>query len=298
MLPPTHFFLGLLTAPRYIKHMTTPEQALLSLMIGKYEEIHAIESRFHIFGHEGDYRPRIDYYHDAVRALGHDIDDGLSKDSRLSVERIAYDIEMLRIISTRPLNAGRGEQHFSTSDALSADGLEERALRPDRKTKQTLGQLYKDYTVYFTALLAEKAENNVQARSEEADILIEDCHIMEDLLTQLASGEMDVAAVVKAAGRMEHEGLRRKILALLNQGAPERAELDSAAASVKDARTQVQQEAQALDKEGMRVAGSKLAVYEGAKDVVKQLAANGLNIAGRFTERAVQQAQGRGERGR
>ncbi len=234
--------------------------ALIGLMQSKYGEIREIETRFQIMGRDGDYRPRIEYYHDAVRALGSDHDDGLSKDSRLSVERLAYDVEMLRLITARPLIAGRGEQHYSTSDAVSADGMAGSELRPDRMTKQSLSASYKDYTVYFVALLAEKAGDNNQARLDEMDLLVEDCHTLETLLTSLANGTADIADVVRAANNIEHDGLRKHILGLLNKGRPNKGELTDATNTVRDARNHIKTEQQALDSAGMRFAGGQLAV--------------------------------------
>ncbi len=268
--------------------------ALISLMQAKYAEIREIETEFQIMGRDGDYRPRIEYYHDAVRALGSEHDDGLTRDSRLSVERLAYDAEMLRLITARPLHVGRGEQHFSTSDAVVMDGIEGSEHRPNRKTKQDLSKAYKDYTVYFVALLADKADMNSEARLEDMDMLVEDCHILENLLMQLANGTADIADVISAANRVEHDGLRRHILAFLNKGRPNKGEINEATATVQNAREHFKNEQQAIDAAGMRFAGSQLAVYEESKDVVKQLAGQGLNVAGKFTATAMQQGQGQG----
>jgi hypothetical protein len=264
-------------------------------MHGKYSEIRDIEAQYQIFGHEGDYRPRIEYYHDAVRALGSDSDDGLTKDSRLSIERLAYDVEMLRIITSRPLVAGRGEQHYATTDALTVMGDESDGLRPDRRTKGRLTELYRDYTVFFIAMMAQKAEDNIQARKEDNNVLIQDCHMLESLLNQLADGGIDIATVIKAATHIEHDGLRRKMLALLNRGKPNRDELTSASASIRDARTHFHGELKNLDAGGMRFASSQLMVYEESKDIVKQLSAQGHNIAGKFMKQTLdQQGAGRG----
>jgi hypothetical protein len=269
--------------------------AFLSLMQGKYSEIRDIEMRHQIFGHEGDYRPRIEYYHDAVRALASPADDGLTKDSRLSIERLAYDAEMLRLITARPLVVGRGEQHYSTSDALVVTADAGDGLHPDRRTKQQLSDAYRDYTVFFIAMMAESAEDNVKARKDENDVLIQDCHRLETMLTQLAAGGIDIATVIKAAMLIEHDGLRRKILALLNQGKPNRDELNSASNSVRDARNYFNAEQKTLDAAGMRFSTSQLMVYEASKDTIKQLSSQGLNVAGKFMKQSLDgQGQGRG----
>ncbi|MFO0109587.1 MAG: hypothetical protein ACK52W_03515, partial [Alphaproteobacteria bacterium] len=85
--------------------MARPEReqdAILTLMQGKYEHILPIEAEWGIRFEEGDMRPRIEHFHDAVRALtsGADIFD---KASRLSVEHLAYDLSQLRQIQSRPV---------------------------------------------------------------------------------------------------------------------------------------------------------------------------------------------------
>ena len=270
-------------------------QGFLTLLHRTHGEISAIEARYQIFGHEGDFRPRIEYYHDAVRALGSETDDGLGKESRLAIERLAYDVEMLRLISERPLVAGRGEQHFSVSDALVTEADSGDGLRPDRRTKGRLGELYRDYTVYFIALMAEKADNNVQSRKEENAVLIADCKQLEALLNQLAEGGIDLASVVRAAGMIEHDGLRRKVLALLNRGKPNRDELTSAGATLKDARAHFEGEQKGLDAQAMRFSTSQLMVYESSKEVIRSLNDQGLNAAGKFMKQSLSdKGQGRG----
>ncbi len=262
-------------------------QGFLTLLHRAYAEIGAIEARYQIFGHEGDFRPRIEYYHDAVRALGSETDDGLGKESRLAIERLAYDVEMLRIITERPLAAGRGDQHFSVGDALITEADLHDELRPDRRTKGRLSELYREYTVYFIALMAEVADNNVQARKEENAVLIADCKQLEALLNQLGNNEIDLASVVRVASTIEHDGLRRKVLALLNRGKPHRDELTSASASVRDARTYFQADQQALDAGGMRFSSSQLMVYETSRDLIRSLNDQGLNAAGKFMKQSL-----------
>jgi hypothetical protein len=263
------------------------KQSLLPLMHGKYVQIRELEIQYHIFGHEGDYRPRIEYFHDAVRALGGDEDDGQTKHSRLAAERLAYDIEMLRYISARPATAGRGDHHFSTGDALVAEGMQGRESRMDRQIKQELGQHYKDYTVYFAAVMVDFMEDNILSRKEESDLLIQDCYNLESLLTDLAKGSIDVTMMMKAASQLEHDGLRHKIQSMLAQGVPDKQQLTNAVAFVQSARNQIKAEMVEMDKAGMRFVSSQLMVYEQSRDMVKKMAAQGMNIAGKHTAQTI-----------
>ncbi len=272
-------------------------QALINMMNAKYEQITAIEQQFSIFGIDGDYRCRIEHYHDAVRALGDAHDDGLERHSRLAAEKLADDVEMLRQITARPTLAGRGEQHFSTNDALTIGADAGAELRPDSSVKRNLTSLYRDYTVFFVALMIDKAEDNINARNSENDVLVQDCYRLEQVLAQLGAGGADLSAVAKAANMMENDGLRKKIMSMLSQGAPSPQEIKDSISALQNVRRSLGDERKTLDNAGMRFASSQLMVYEGAKDVVKQLMQGGVNIAGKHTESAMQSAPTSKDRG-
>jgi hypothetical protein len=100
---------------------------------------------------------------------------------------------------------------------------------------------------------------------------------------------------VRAAGSIEHDGLRRKILALLNRGKPNRDELTSASSSVKDAKAYFQADQKGLDANAMRFSTSHLMVFETSKDIVRTLSDQGLNAAGKFVKQSLDgKDQGRG----
>jgi hypothetical protein len=274
------------------------QQALITLMQGKYAEIRDIETQYHIFGEMGDYRVRIEHYHDAVRALGSIDDDGLSRHSRLSAEHLAHDVEMLRLITAKPLHMGRGGQHFSVSDAVGFVQPPTESARPDSSIKRRLSQCYKDYTVLFIAIMVEKLEDNIAARTEENNVLSQDCYRLEQMLANLAQGSIPLAAVMQTADMVEHDGLRHHLLQLLGRGEPTREDIIHATHILQQARTRINQEKKELDALGMRFVSSQLMVYEEAKDMVKSLAGQGINIVGKHTESALQhQPQTNKERG-
>lgn len=272
----------------------TPEaEALITLMDRQYREIRALEAEYSIMGREGDFRPRIEYYHDAVRALTSGADDGLGKDSRLSVERLAYDVSMLRHITAKPLTAGRGQGHHSPHTEVAVKG-EAGSTGVPRDAKQKLAQTYKDYTVLFVAIFAEKADKNANARIEEANATIEDCHTMQELLEELVRGEIQAAEVVAMAQHVENDGLRHAVNTLLQQKDMQKAVLKQAAERLKATAKTLDKEIHDINKAAMSYATGQLAVYEESKDTVKRLATSGLNIAGKFVESAIAQAQGHG----
>jgi len=275
---------------------STPEiQALISLMDTHYQQIRDMEVTHDIFGAEGDFRPRIEYYHDAVRALSSGEGDPYSKYDRLAPERIAYDVSILRQIQSKPLHAGRGTQHYSTSSELGAMGRDNAApKRPPREIRADLSKLYKDYTVMFVAILAEKMDDNVQIRSEEADMLSTECNDMASMIAGVENGSVSVDEVLKAADMLEHDDLRNLLTAILSKGKPATREMKALIAKLKEMQGVMTEERDTIDKASMSFATSQLAVYEEARDTVKRFAAQGLNIAGKFVENAVSQSQGQG----
>ncbi len=272
-------------------------QALLTLMDRQYREIREIEVEHRIFGAEGDYRPRIEHFQDAVRVLSSGETDLYSEGSRLSVERLAYDVAILRQINAKPLLAGRGEQHLSPVTGLASPTDAAQEARPDRQTRNALAELYKDYTVLFVAVFAEKAEMNASARIEELNALVEDCVELQDMLQKVAAGAMSLEELFAQVNHLEHDQLRRAILQILRRRKVQATELRSAIDTIGQAMGQFDQQIAQIDDAGMRYSGAQLAIYEDAKGTVQRLAAQGLNVAGKFVENAMHRAQASG-RGR
>ncbi|MFO1242901.1 MAG: hypothetical protein U1E36_06845 [Rickettsiales bacterium] len=279
------------------RSISQQHQSLIELMSRQYAEIRSLETEYGIFGQEGDFRPRIEYYHDAVRAFTSQSDDGLTKQSRLSVERLAYDVAMLRHIQAKPLHAGRGQQHFSVGTGVAARGKDGNYPDPGREIRGELQQLYKDYTVLFVALLSEKADRNTQSRLDEMSTAVSDLATLQELLSKLAKGEADMGAVLAAIEQLEMDDLRRAMKSLVAQGKMSAAAMASVKGKLSEATQGIAQEEKALDTAAHQFATGKLAVYEEARDTVKRLAASGMNVAGKFVEGAIAQSSAK-QRGR
>lgn len=271
-------------------------QALVSIMDGQYQQIRAIESLWGIMGMEGDFRPRIEYYHDAIRVLMSGEDDPTSKFDRLAPERLAYDVAMLRQIIAKPATAGRGKQHYSAGAAIVPLGQGGASFEdgPDRKQRQELSHFYKDYTVLFVALLAPKVDDNTQIRSEESENVLSDCAALKQALEQLATGAKSMQDMVEVVQDLEHDALRKAMKTLLARGQLSKEEIAKAVNKLSETRDKVVQEKKTLDQASLNFSTGQLAVYEDAKDTVKRLANQGLNIVGKFVENAMSRGQGTG----
>ena len=282
---------------KYVRPSPQEQATLVQLLDRIYGQIRALETAYQIMGQEGDYRVRIEYYHDAVRAVTAGQDNGLTKHSRLSAERLAYDVAMLRHIQAKPMTAGRGQQHFSASTAVAVPGQSGSAPEPTREERSELKQRYKDYTVLFVALLAEKADRNAQTRTEDANVIVTDCAMLKNLLAKLQRGEIGKPEILAAVEHLEHDELRKALRTLLNMGKLRSEDVGQAMNQTQQVGRAADEEIKKIDQAMLSFSTGQLAVYEEAKDTVKSLASQGMNIAGKFVESAMRQAQGQG-RGR
>lgn len=272
------------------------KQALIPIMNGQYERISAIESQWDIRFREGDMRPRIDYFHDAVRALTSGQASPYEKNSRLSVEYLAYDLSQLRQIQGNPV--GRAFRASASSDVLNhtpnALSTAKGSAGPDRATRQELGQLYKDYTVLFAALFAEIADMNFQSRTEEVDAMVTDIGKIEQVLQQLANGEINKNQAVQMLEGIESDPLRQSTIQAVAGQTIRHAEQERMSTQLKQFESQLDAEKGKAEKAHLSYVTSQLAIYEDARDTVKRLAAQGMNLAGKFVENAMRQASGKG----
>jgi hypothetical protein len=270
------------------------KQALIPIMTGQYERISAIESEWEIRFKEGDMRPRIDYFHDAVRALTSGEASPYEKNSRLSVEYLAYDLSQLRQVQGNPIGRiHRGNRPIDPG-SLTVSGQAAAPSSPDSSTRRELAQLYKDYTVLFAALFAEIADMNFQARAEQVDQAVQDIALVEQILQQLANGQIRNDQAVAMLEQVEQDNLRKRMQQAVAQGTIRRSEQEQISSQLKQFENQLENEKKQADKAHTSYLTGQLAVYEEARDTVKRLAAQGMNLAGKFVEAAMTQAAGKG----
>lgn len=275
---------------------TDTKRALIPIMTQQYEQIAAIEAQWGIRFKEGDMRPRIEYFHDAVRALSSGTADLYAKNSRLSVEYLAYDLASLREVQAHPLGKIPRRQSTPTGQellVLNADG----GSGPSRGVRAELKQLYKDYTVLFAALFAETADINFKSRSEEVDTSVSDLSKAQGVLKQVASGAINPTQARMLLDGIEMDGLREKMQQALSTKALQAAQASAMIAQLKGAEQKIMTEQKTLDKAHLSYVTGQLAVYQESKDTVKRLAAQGMNLAGKFVQNAMNNAgkgQGKG----
>lgn len=274
------------------------QMAIVELMAGKYAHILPIEAEWGIRLREGDMRPRIEHFHDAVRALTSGEASIYEKHSRLSVEHLAYDLGQLRMIQGKPLGIINRATEKSTSSALVRQGEAGAGIPklPPQAVRGQLTTLYKDYMVFFAALFAEIANINFQSRSDGIDSMVEDIARIEEVIQQLIAGKMTNAQAMQEMLHVERDDLRERLQKMLASKSLSAREKQEALALLGKVDKGLAAEKKALEQSHLHYATGQLAVYEDAKETVKKLAQQGLNLAGRFVDNAMRSAQqGRGQ---
>ena len=275
------------------------QAAIIELMHGKYVQILPIETEWGIRLHEGDWRPRIEHFHDAVRALTSGEADPYAKRSRLSVENLAYDLGQLRQIQSKPIGLINRATEKSAGSSLIKRGEEAASVpkMPPQAVRAQITGLYRDYMVFFAALFAEIADRNVQARHEDAEQSQGDLALIEEVMAKLIAGNMSAAEAMGELMHVERDDLRERIQALLARKNLTARERQEALALMGQIGRGLAEEKKRLDQSHLAYATGQLAVYEEAKDTIKRLQQQGLNLAGKFVEnamRGVGQGKGRG----
>jgi hypothetical protein len=272
------------------------QEAVIRLMNELRAEIAAIEQPWAIRFTEADMRPRIEHFHDAVRALTSGSADIYARDSRLSVEHLAYDLGQLRLIQQKPVGTINRSTQPSLEGSLVEYGKSPGNTRlPDQKTRQELSALYKRYTLFFAALFAQTAEENFTVRSEESEAQKTDLAMIEQVLKQLVNGQLTPKQAEQELNHVERDDLRDALQAMTRKGKMSPADLMKATGMISTIKSGLKTQQDAAAKAHHAYATGQLAVYEDGKDLVKKLAAQGLNLAGKFVAQAAQgQGQGRG----
>jgi len=273
--------------------------AIIELMHGKYQQLASIEGEWGIRLSEGDMRPRVEHFHDAVRALTSGSDDIYAKNSRLSVEKLAYDLALLRAIPDRPIGYINKTTEKSFSTALVKQGEAGAGIpkMPPAGVRAEITQLYRDYTVFFAALFAEVADRNFKSRVDTIDGTVADVGLIEQILEQLVAGKMSNQQAMAEMNHVERDDLRERIQQMLARKQLTGREKQEALAMLAQIEQGLAKEKKQVEQSHLSYATGQLAVYEDAKDTVKRLASQGLNLAGKFLDNAMQQAgrgQGRG----
>jgi hypothetical protein len=272
----------------YMTGFSSSDQASIITFMGElYQQVLSIEAQFRMLISGSDMRPRIDYFHDAVR----DFTAGIEGSPRLRVESLAYDMQMLRYLTQTPLAPLQPSSAYrspSQEVVVSGPALVENTSRPDRIAKQQLAESYQKYAVLFAALLRPAADLDYRERTDALNDEVRDIH---SIIQQL-EGRANPAQVQAQVNQLETAELRALLSQFLQAGKHKQSpEVKKLVAFLK---AQIQQRDKALkilDKAHMNGAMAQLGLFEDAKDMVKSLASKGMNLVGRFVQASISETR-------
>ncbi len=259
-------------------------QAIISLLGNIYLDIVEIEQRYKLFAGCGDIRPRIDFFHDAVRAFtAGDIDD-----KRLNVELLSYDLRCLRYIQQMPLSPFRegGETLSPAQDIMTTQGdLMAADSRPDRKIKSQISDLYQNYAVLFAALLKPAADHDYKERIDE---LNNEVHDIQTIIQQFENKNIDTTTLARLAQQLEQAELRIILIKFMQEGKHKnKDDIKKLLGHLKNIIKQKDKAIKTIEDAHLRFASSQLLVFEEAKDMLKKFAVQGMNLVGKFVENSI-----------
>lgn len=278
------------------------QEALLAIVARIYTDLVAIEEEFKLLVGGGDFRPRIEYFHDAMRAYTSEDPKHRETGGRLNVELLAYDLACLRYIQSMPLSSftPHAQAGSPTTDVISmGDGqaLASRQHRPDRNTRERIAELYQNYAVLFSALLKPFADNDYHDRIDDLQHENGEMKQLMEQIAKLAAGKGSANEAANIANHLDSDDLRRLILAFLQEKRyKSRSDCDKLTGALKDQVNKKTKSIKAIEEAHMNYALSQLALYEGSKDMLKKMAGQGMNIVGKFVESSI--AATRSELGR
>ena len=269
---------------------SSSHDALLSLLHRAYEPILSTEEQMGIVVSASDFRARIEWFHDAVRAFSSNAVPLHAVGTRLSVEQLARDAQSLKAIQSHPMHPGLTTRR-PTMQQLVPTG--EGAPMHPSEAKQILMDAYKTYGVLFVALLAERADRNYQSRTDMKNAQVEEIGGLESSVKKQGTKDIDLEALVQQ--QVFDQDLKNMLLHRLNQAKKKKIPPREAMTLLKAAGKAIDASIIALDKAHFAYAAVQLTFLEQSKDVVKNLAMQGMNLAGKFLMDALGAAtRGRG----
>lgn len=258
------------------------QEAIISLLTEIYLELAVLEMQYKLLAGCGDMRPRIDYFHDAIRAF---TSKG-KQHQRLSIELLSYDLSCIRYITKIPLAPFRGEGKLSPSQEIITTDADLMTIgnRPDRKTRLRITELYQHYGVMFAALLKPVADDDYHDRTETLNNDVSD---IQTIIRQF-EGKLDINIVSRLAQHLEEGEMRIILVTFLQQKRQHhKDDVKKLLGHLKNHIKQKDELIKSIDKAHLSFATSQLAIFEDSKELLKKLAVQGMNLVGKFVEASV-----------
>jgi hypothetical protein len=274
------------------KFTAADERSLINILLRYWEEITEIEEKHALLVGKGDVRPRIEFFHDAIRAY---TSGNGNAHPRLTVEKLSYDLKLLRYVAATPMASLTQDEHGlspSTGVVASGPGLVQSARKLDRDAKIRLKELYEQYGVLFASLLKITAENDQIDRSEQLNSEVEEINRLINAIEKNATMQQ----ITLLIQNLSDEALKRDLLLLVPQLQGKSAgAMHGLIARLRSKTQKNDAKIAGMDKAMHEYSTSQLALYENARDMLKSMAGKGMNLVGAFVESALKGGQkGRG----
>lgn len=275
------------------------QQQLLEMLRTTYQEVYALEEELCLRVSQQDNRIRIDYFYDALRALTDEELPLTWRQQRLSVEWLAYDAVAIRYLEHHPQAALKpNDQHYSADNRLIVvdAALPSKALQASRAQKNALKKAYLRFGVLFVALFKPFADRDHRDKKEEMEEQISALAQLENAVEKLALGEMSIQQVRDVVALIDDPSLRAKLEALLTDTRYHDPQtMKAALTTIRYAFEAEDKDYKEMEDAHMTFLTAQLGLYEQAKDLVKELAGQGLNLAGQHLDQAMSQSTDLGQ---
>lgn len=267
------------------------QEQLIGLLTRLYDEIGSIEDEYKLFIGEGDFRPRIEYFHDAIRDYSAQNASAREEGGRLTVEWLAYDMQCLRYLQSMPLSpfTPKGGLQSASSEMVPLDHkLVAKAKRPDRTTKERLIELYQNYAVLFAALLKPIADFDYHERVDELNNDVKDINAIIQQFEGLLAGKKNINTIAQLAHHLEDEQLQGEVIAFLQKKAAKTTEnIKKMIGYLKTHTKKKDKHIKTIEDAHLNYALAQLAVFEASRDLLKKMAGQGMNLVGKFVENSI-----------
>lgn len=220
----------------------------------------------------------------------------MQQGGRLSVDWLAYDLSCLKYLTSMPLASFKphGKEGATATEIIETSSGQPVPAdkRPDRTTKSKLSELYQHYSVLFAGLLKPFADNDYYDRSEALEHDAHDIYHLIQQMKQYVNGKVSEPSLKEAINQIEDHTLRTELVAFLQaQKHKQRQEMVKLNQKLKQEYTKREKLITGITKAHMDFGLHQLSIFENSRDMVRLMAARGLNIVGKFVESATAQAR-------
>ncbi|MDX1974620.1 MAG: hypothetical protein SFT92_02975 [Rickettsiales bacterium] len=272
------------------------QESIVALLTRIYTDLREIETEFSLTVGGGDFRPRIEFFHDAIRAFSDQHPGNSDSNERLTIEKLAIDVKYLRELQAKPLMHLAPEHRTMAASgevmAVTPDSLAPKPQRPDRVTRERLAELYQHYGVLFAALLKPTADLDFIERTDNLNQDVVDVNAVQEILEKFAQGKGDLTELVTACNHIEDKELHQLLSMFIQQQKYKSKDaITKLVAFLKIHIKQYDKDIKSIDNAHMHYAMSQLALYEESRDMLKKMAGQGLNLVGKFVENAMKETK-------